>query len=143
MEQNLLCFVVNLFSYVETLPHDLAGVLKRKKDLEYISQHRTLLQYFSELHRYKLDLRTLYNDIPNPEKYPDIKAICDKQLPTGLNIARFHYRDRPYDLWSKDFEFSQQSLHERFDMGYQDVQRAFQDPSWLELVPEGVQLHNF
>lgn len=143
LAKNLLCFVVNLFAYAEHLPKNLTGVLKRKKDLEFISQHRALLHYFCQLQRYSQEIRLLYSLIPNQDQYPEVKAIYEQQSSLTLNIARFHYKDRPCDLWSKDFEFSQESLHDRFKQGYQDVIQAFKDPAWLKLMPETIQLHNF
>lgn len=143
IEQKLLCFVINLFAYVDKLPTTMAGVMKRKKDLEYISQHHTLLHYFCELQRFHQTLKKMYAMLPNPEQHPELKEICLNEQPVSLNVARFHYRDMPYDYWSKDFEFSEKSLLERFKMGYEDVQKAFEDPSWLELLDETVQINNF
>ncbi|HSX20621.1 MAG TPA: patatin-like phospholipase family protein [Gammaproteobacteria bacterium] len=139
----LLCFIVNLFAFVEKVPETMSAVLKRKKDLEYISQHHTLLHYFCELQEYKRDLQQLYAELPDPGKFPGLQKRCTEQHPGTLNIVRFHYRDRPCDSWSKDFEFSAESLMERFKLGYEDVMLAFEEPSWLDLLPNELQLHNF
>ncbi len=95
------------------------------------------------MQRSNQEIKKLYALVPEAAITPDIKAIIDGDHLSTLNIARFHYQDKPYDSWSKDFEFSQQSLTERFTLGYNDVQQAFKDPTWIELLPETIQLHNF
>lgn len=143
LSKTVLCFVVNLFSYIEHVPKTMAGIMKRKKDLEYISQHHNLIHYFCEMQNYQRDLQKLSEFIPDAQKNEVVQNILNKQHPITLNIARFHYRDKPYDIWTKDYEFSDKSITERILLGYNDVQQAFESPEWLELKPQEIQLHNF
>ena len=52
-----------------------------------------------------------------------------------LNIVRFHYRDSPEDSLSKDFEFSAQTLQERYQAGVADVTKALQSTQWQKPLP--------
>lgn len=61
--------------------------------------------------------------VPHRQTEPDSYSA-------NLNIIRFCHRDRPSDLWTKDFEFSIQSINERLEMGYQDVQNTLRNPKW-------------
>lgn len=140
---SVLCFVVNLFSYIEKAPNSMPGILKRRKDLEFISRHHSLLHYICEMQNYQKYIQKLVAKIPNAATDPEVQQIVANQHPITLNIARFHYRDKPYDIWTKDYEFSKKSLDERIKLGMDDVQKAFAEPSWLELKPEEIQLHNF
>jgi NTE family protein len=143
IDQRLLCFVINLFSYEQTLPQTMMDILKRKKDIEFGSRYHTVIHYFCEVERYKQRLQSVFCNVSNPEAYPDIQQVCSINDGLALNLVRFHYRDQAYDSWAKDFEFSRRSFNDRFNMGKKDVDRAFKDSTWLDPISVGVQIHNF
>ena len=74
-----------------------------------------------------------------------IKKIAHRRNEEILNITRFHYRDDPSNLWSKDFEFSIKTLKQHWQCGYNEAFKALQRPTWLEPPSEhqGIVFHEF
>ncbi len=138
--RKLLCFMVDLFSREEDQPTTMMEVLKRRKDLEYASQYQEILKYFFEMHR----LRHIIHEMTKDKTDLDFEDVTIGH-PCALNIIRFHYRDSDADLWTKDFEFSQNSIRQRLLAGINDVKKLFDDPLPLEVIADdsGFTLHDF
>lgn len=140
--EKLLCFIVNLFSSREELPKSMLDVLKRRKDIEFAGRYESMLAAFCELNHLKHTIHEL-------RKGKETPSLLNKSNPmthfSALNLVKFHYRDRTFDLWSKDFEFSRQSIQEHYQMGYNNVQNALKNPSWLDVIPDNASIvrHNF
>lgn len=144
--QKLLCIIVNLFSFPNYLPSSLLEVYKYKKELEFASRHQRVLHYFSELHFLQHSLHELGKTrINHPELEKALNKIKKLGHPTALNIARFHYRDRQCNLWSKDYNFSHDAIREHWKAGLKDAEKALQDPSWMKFVENasGAVIHEF
>lgn len=142
--KNLLCFMVDLFANRAANPKNMMDVLKRKKDLEFASRYHRMLHYFCETHKLRSAVAKLCKEDPSFQHHPALEGISIHQ-PCTLNIVRFHYQDKPYELWSKDFEFSVQSIKERREAGYADVECALKDGRWCQpiLGEQGVQIHEY
>lgn len=143
LEDNLgkscLCFSMQLFDSYGLLPTSLDDVLKRKKDITFASQYRRSIQTFRDMHNLKRALGKLLDELPELQKNNSaIKSICEIAHTSQLNFVRFHYKARPIDLSSKDYEFSQQSVLEHMENGYDDAKEALKNPPWLKPIPEDV-----
>lgn len=145
--KKLLCFIINLFSYREHIPSTLMGIIKSKKELEYASRHREILHYFLELHYLQNIIHSTAKLITNNTDLNNaVKKITDIGHPTSLNIVRFHYLDKPSDLWSKDYNFNWQALNEHRQAGYVDALNALKKPIWLDQPVDeinGAIIHEF
>ena len=145
LEANLLCILVNLFAYHQNPPMLLTDVIKRKKDIEFSSRYHHILKYLCDQQSLRNEIYHLFKELEKVNHKAKLSPLAEHAHPTTLNIVRFHYRDSPSNLWTKDFEFSSQSIKELFDRGYHDVQMALQKPDWLKSKPNqrGVKLHEF
>ena len=143
--QKIMCFMVNLFPNEEELPANLLEVIKRHKDVQYASRYHQVLQAFCEIHSLQHKIQKVYEKYGKDSPSKELQALCDYGHPSALNIIRFQYKNKPYDLFSKDYEFSAQSLEEHYVSGFQDVKTALENPSWLDLIDDGVGvvLHEF
>lgn len=141
---DLLCFMVDLFAAREETPSNVFEILIRKKDLQFANHYRHMLHYFCEIYHFRHALLELCADDPQLKNHPIYEKLESASLFT-LNIVRFHYRNGPEDLWSKDFEFSPKTLKERFHTGIADVERALQSTHWQKPTPpfSGVAVHEF
>ncbi|OGT46113.1 MAG: hypothetical protein A3E83_08775 [Gammaproteobacteria bacterium RIFCSPHIGHO2_12_FULL_41_20] len=141
----LLCIMVHLFSYDQRTPISLMEILKRKKDMEFSSRFHQILQALCKNHDLNHIIDQLVDKYAKFDSVENIKKLTKNASRKTINITRFHYRDDPSNLWSKDYEFSSQTLKEHRQTGYGDVKRALQDPCWLQAMPddEGVVLHEF
>lgn len=141
---NVLCFMVDLFANREKEPHNMFDINIRKKDMQFSNHYRHMLHYFCEIHHFRQALLELCESDPSLKSHPIFDKIQSNSL-FNLNIVRFHYRNSPNDLFSKDFEFSPKSLVERCNAGMADVENALQTHGWQKPPPPsmGVVLHDF
>lgn len=143
--QKIMCFMVNLFPNEENLPLTMLDVMKRRKDIQYASRYHQVLHAFCEIHRLQHKIHKVC-EIHKPEqRSKELDELCQFAHPSALNIIRFQYKDKPYDLCSTDFEFSNKSLQEHYQAGIEDVAAALITPTWLELIADdaGIVLHEF
>jgi NTE family protein len=142
----MLCFMVDLFSNHEEQPSSMMEVMKRKKDLEFASRYHRMLRYFCRFHELHSALAALCRKDPKLRDDPALKNV-DYKEPCTISLVRFHYKDKPYELWSKDFDFSIQSIQERREAGYRDVEVAMEDAKWFRALDQeqlgGVVLHEY
>lgn len=144
IKNKLMCIMVNLYSYHQHIPTNIWEVIKIKKDIELSSRYHQLLKYLYEIKRLHNLLHGIVLDTPEVQNEKGIKKIIGSSFPITLNIVRFQYQDHPSNLWTKDFEFSPQTLEKLISAGYKDVQEALKVPNWLNPIPEDhVVLHEF
>ncbi len=140
-EQKLLCFMVNLFAHIGSLPKTMIEVIKRKKELGFSSRHHEIINYLCLLHEYQHLIYCLNQNIKNTPQNDKIaqtiKAMEALGHPTACNIIRFHYHDSPGETWAKDFEFSALTQEEHYRKGNEDALMALKRPDWLQLIPDG------
>ncbi len=142
----MLCFMVDLFSNREAHPTNLMEVFKRKKDLEFSSRYHRTLHYFCRFHELHRVISKLCEKDPSLRSDPIIQA-ADIKEPCSITMVRYHYKDKPYELWSKDFDFSSKSIQERREAGYRDVEASMDDNAWFTCGHSekysGIILHEF
>jgi len=138
----LLCLSMNLFCQKGAMPKNIFEVIKRTKDIEYANSDTTVINYFCELLKLRKMLAPICLDENLNKQHSDLANVCSLYFPPSLNMARFHYKDSPYDLAGKDFEFSAQSLQERLTKGYEDANKALKDPTWLDMKDDII-INNF
>ncbi|MBX3709241.1 MAG: patatin-like phospholipase family protein [Gammaproteobacteria bacterium] len=144
MQEKLLCILMHLFSYHERTPANLLEILKLRKDIEFSSRYHQILTYICKVQHLHNLLHHLVDEVPDIRKIEGVDEIIKFSHPIIMNIVRFHYRDYPGNLWTKDFDFSRQTLMEHYQSGYQDVKQALKNPEWLYQIPEhGIELHEF
>lgn len=143
--ERMLCFMVDLFSNYADEPKNMMDILKRKKDLEFASRYHRMLHYFCRFHQLHSAIAQLCKTDPALANHPALEGI-EIQEPCTLSLVRFHYQDKPHELWSKDFEFSPLSIQERREAGYQHVELALSKDSWgsgSSKHPGGIELHEY
>ncbi len=137
-----LCFMINLFSHHEEDPKTMFDVIKRARDLEYAGRHREIFKYFCERHRLTILINKLLEQNVEYRNNPIFQEVEKFGQTSALNIIRFHYKDRPYDMWSKDFEFSEQSMYEHYLNGKRDFEKALAKPKWFDVIDDDLLVIN-
>jgi NTE family protein len=119
-------------------------VLKRKKDIHFSSRHHSLLRSLCEIHTLQHKIHKAFEQNVS-ELSEELLELSYFGHPSALNFVSFQYKDKPYDLVTKDFEFSYQSIQERYEAGLNEVQQALLEPTWLDLIDDdsGIVLHQF
>ncbi|RYF42411.1 MAG: patatin-like phospholipase family protein, partial [Comamonadaceae bacterium] len=61
-----------------------------------------------------------------------VAALCDRLTHKPIDIVHLIYRNRPYDLDSKDYEFSRTTVLEHWEAGMRDMRNTLAHPEWLQ-----------
>jgi len=138
ISQKLLCFMVNLFPLSSKTPESIFEVFKRKKDIELSSRHREVIRQFCKIHGLKHTIHQLSKIIEKNKLINLPNEFAKQGCSSAINIVRFLYEDHSYDLWSSDFEFSRSSMQDHIEMGYAQVKKALENPTWLEVIQDDV-----
>ena len=62
---------------------------------------------------------------------PSVAAICAQLHVEPIDIVHLIYRDKPYELDSKDYEFSRATVKEHWEAGERDMRNTLAHPEWL------------
>ena len=139
--KDTLVFQVDLWNARGAFPRNMAGVATRQKEIQYSSRTRAESNRFKELQRFKNQVAELLAKLPpdladGPEA-TRLRGLCERKVG---NLIQLIYRSKEYEGDSKDYEFSRQSIEERWRAGYHDTVRTLRHPEVLERPssPDGV-----
>mgnify|MGYP001386793651 FL=1 len=131
--QDTLAFQVDVWSAHGEVPHNLADVVTRQKEIQYSSRTRANTDQFKRLQRARKALASLLSKLPADllasEESMTLNAIADDKV---YNLVHLIYRSRHYEGHSKDYEFSRLSMEEHWRAGYHDAVRTLRHPEVLE-----------
>jgi NTE family protein len=135
LQQNTLAFQVDLWSTRGTLPHNMAEVMTRQKEITYSSRTRAATDRFKKAQRYRNAIASLLEKLPeNLKKGDDVKMLAAAAAESKVcNIAHLIYHARNYEGDSKDYEFSRLSMEDHWKAGYNATVRTLRHPEVMEL----------
>lgn len=130
-----LVFQVDLWSARGKVPTTLSEVNNRMKDIRYSSRTR---QVTDQLHHEKYLRRLiarmadeLPDDAPSKEEYLGlVGALGDDKR---YNIIHLIYRNKAYEKYFKDFQFSMPTMRQRWADGLNDMRATLQQPHYLNM----------
>lgn len=130
--KQLVVLQVDLFSARGALPKTLSEVSERQKDITYSSRTRMNTDALSA----NLNLQQALADLlaKLPKRLRDdatVAALCAHMTHEPINILHLIYRNKPYELDSKDYEFSRAMVAEHWAAGARDMQSTLAHPEWL------------
>ncbi len=144
-KRDTLAFQVDLWSAKGELPRAMPEVSTREKEIRYSSRTRASTDYF----RYEQKLRNNIADLldklpPQYLKLPEAQHLKEEAVRKVYNIVHLIYRDKNYEGFSKDFEFSRTTMEERWQSGYYDTVRTLRHPEVLKRPTsyEGVKVYD-
>jgi len=122
-------FQVDLFSARGALPHTLAQVADREKDIRYSSRTRALTDELRERHETRCALRELAALLPASSR-SDARVAqllarlgADRVEPTVTLVHVIHHH-KTAETQTRDFEFSRDTMHQHWDAGHADMARS-------------------
>jgi len=127
--------MVDLFDAEGAMPRTIVDVEARRKDIVYASRSNRSIGAHRLSHNLRRAIMALWEALP-PEKKADrhLSELADLGCTTTMHIVRLVCRTDPYDLPSKDYEFSRQSLSEHMAAGYRDARSMLERRPWLRYV---------
>ena len=131
-----LCFMVDLWAPEGPDPGSVAEVLTRCKDLVYASRSERHIKAYRRTHNMRRAIREIFSRLPEDARNdPELRELADLGCRTTMNIVRLVYPGREWELTSKDVNFSESMIHERWKQGVFDARRALHHQGWLETAP--------
>jgi NTE family protein len=140
-QKDTLVFQVDLWPSRGDLPHSMACVNTRQKEIMYSSRTRAASTRFMEMQTLRNSVADLLKKLP-PElaNEPEIELLRPFSDRKVWNLIHLIYHARGYEGDSKDYEFSRLSMVDHWRAGYEDTVRTLSHPEVLERPrsPEGV-----
>lgn len=119
-------FQVDLFSARGKLPHTLAEVADREKDIRYSSRTRALTDMLRERHAMRGALRELAALLPlarrTDPRVAELLTTLGADAPDpSVTLVHLIHRHRSTETQTRDFEFSAASMREHWANGRADM----------------------
>jgi len=131
--QSILALQVDLFSARGAMPVNLAEVAQRQKDILYSSRTRYGSNMVAQVANQRQAVRDLLERLPESlKKDPKVQELTQAMRTPPADIVHLIYRQKPYELESKDYEFSRSSVAEHWESGARDMQDTLRHPEWLK-----------
>lgn len=140
-DEALMVLQVDLFNARGKMPRTLAEVAERQKDITYSSRTRMNTDAAASNMNLQQALVDLIARLPAPLRNDaSVAAVCAQLTHQPIEIVQLIYRDKPYELESKDYEFSRASVDEHWDAGVRDICHTLDHPELLKAAsqPNGV-----
>ncbi|WP_194792835.1 patatin-like phospholipase family protein [Caenimonas koreensis] len=129
----LVVLQVDLFSARGPMPKTLSEVIERQKDITYSSRTRMNTSTLAANVNLQQALADLIDKLPAKLRNdPSVAALCGHMKHKPVDIVHLIYRDKPYELDSKDYEFSRAMVTEHWEAGMRDMRSTVAHPEWLE-----------
>ena len=125
-DQELLCFVVELFARQGSRPHTLAAAANRAGDLAFGNQTRRILEGREREYRLRGLIGQLAAHLPDAVREdPDVASILAEGRSSRATVATIAYRGGLDEAGLfKGFDFSRATLNDRWAAGKAAMQHA-------------------
>ncbi|MDH6594797.1 NTE family protein [Variovorax sp. TBS-050B] len=137
----LVVLQVDLFNARGEMPRTLAGVMERQKDITYSSRTRMNTDALAANVNLQQAIAELISKLPpHLRDDPAVRAVQAELTHEPIDIFHLIYRDKAYELESKDYEFSRAAVEEHWEAGVRDMRRTLANPETLRsrAAPNGV-----
>lgn len=138
--RDTLVFQVDLWSARGAAPTNISEVSDRMQDIRYSSRTRYVTEHFRQSQAMRHLLRRMLQDLPE-----EIRAQCDyvelaEQVSTAkcYNVVHLIFRNQPYDLHYKDYQFGMAAMREHWQHGLTDIRKTLADPARLAMPDRNV-----
>jgi NTE family protein len=131
--RDTLAFQVDLWSARGTLPKNVFDVMERTKDIQYSSRTRVGTDMSLEIQKLRRTVRNLLKKLPaSMADDPDIVSAREFSCSKINNVIHLIYRDKAFEAYHKDYEFSRLTMREHWESGLEDIRNTLSHPHWLE-----------
>ena len=128
-----------------SLPINMAGVMSRQKDIMYSSRTRYNTDKLKQIQRNKKTILDLIAKLPQKARNSaEIRDLAVANRTTHVDIVHLIYRQSRFELESKDYEFSRDTVREHWAAGKHDMQFTIEHPDLLAKtsVDDGVTVYD-
>lgn len=139
-----LTFQIDLFAAAGPLPRTLDEVTEREKDIRFSSRTRAGNTQARLNHDLRHSINALWDKLP-PElrATPEARTLYDFGCVTTMDVVQLIYRPAERQGATKDYEFSRQTMEERWARGHADATATLYAAPWLAPMPPEIGARNF
>ncbi|VTU22759.1 Patatin [Variovorax sp. SRS16] len=128
----LVVLQVDLFSAHGLMPKTLSQVMERQKDITYSSRTRMNTDALASNMNLQQAIADLIDKLPaHLRSDPSVAAVQAQLTRQPIDIFHLIYRDKPYELDSKDYEFSRATVEAHWEAGMRDMRLTLAHPEAL------------
>jgi NTE family protein len=132
-DRRLVVMQVDLFSARGAMPRTLSEVVERQKDITYSSRTRMNTDALGANLNLQQAVADLIAALPaRMRNDPAVTTLQRHMTHEPIDIVHLIYRDKPYELDSKDYEFSRAMVEEHWQAGARDMRNTIAHPEWLQ-----------
>jgi NTE family protein len=145
-EARTLTFVIDLFSAEGEEPKNMQDVTMRAKDITYASRSHHHIDHIADKHNLRKSIHHLLSKLPANTAQDIKKDIQELASSSDFDIVHCIYKSLPFEIATKDCEFSRLSIVDRAEHGYNDINAALQQSPWLNQPQHphiGCRVHRF
>ena len=133
--QPLVVLQVDLFNARGAMPTTLSEVAERQKDITYSSRTRLNTDVMAANLNLQQAIADLIGKLPDAlQNDPSVAAVQAQLKHEPIEIFHLIYRDKAYEIESKDYEFSRAAVEEHWEAGVRDMRTTLADPGALDGV---------
>lgn len=136
-------FSVQVWNPDGSEPQSVLDVLEKHKEIQYASRASNIEQQ-RKLHRLRHVIRQLTLKLPDEvRKSPEVRELSLWGCGTSMHIVMMKAPHLHCEDHTKDIDFSQEGIQQRWQAGYEDGKRAFGAKPWAVLPDpiEGIAIH--
>lgn len=137
-------FSVQLWHDRGPVPESIIEVLNREKDITLASRTKTHVLRQAQIHQLRHIVRELVRKLPQERRdTPEVKEFAAYGCTTNMHLIEINAPNLEGDGFSRDFDFSRDTIETRWQAGYVDTRREIERQPWEKRVGPigGVLLH--
>jgi NTE family protein len=137
-------FAVQIWHTRGQEPESVAQVLNRQKDIMFASRTKSHIPRQAQLHQMRHIIRELFSMLPKDQRdTPEAREFASYGCGTVMHIVEINAPSFDGEGYSRDIDFSQASIQERWQTGYADTRRMIARRPWENPIDPkvGVAVH--
>lgn len=145
-QQHTLAFQVDLWCARGDFPVNLMEVATRQKEILYSSRTRENTERFKIMQKLRHTIANLLQQLPDELRNGEAAAALQSYSShKNYNLVHLIYHTRPFEGYSKDYDFSRLSMSEHWKTGYYDTLHTLRQPEIFQQPQnfEGVAVFDF
>lgn len=133
--RDTLVFQVDLWSARGAAPTNMGEVYDRMQDIRYSSRTRFVTEHFRQSQQLRHLLWRMLQDMPEDVRSRSEYAQLAERVSTAkrYNVIHLIFRNQPYDLHFKDYQFGLASMREHWRSGLTDIRKTLVEPQRLAM----------
>jgi NTE family protein len=131
--QDTLAFQVDLWGAAGEVPRDFIHAAVREKEIRFSSRTLVMTDQYKKAQKARIAFAELLKQLPDElRNRPEANLLAEQADEKVCNIVHLIYRSKPYEGFSKDFEFSRRTMEEHWLAGFEDAVRSLSHPEVLQ-----------